>query len=66
MCGYDTQILVDWKVRYDLNMPFLEIRYARTPDEKRILTIGLQNNRQIAVTRNSAVIDDTEDEDLDG
>jgi hypothetical protein len=66
MCGYDTQILVDWKVRYDINMPFLEIRYARTPDEKRILTIGLQNNRQIVMTRNSAVIDDTEDEDLDG
>lgn len=64
--GYETQLLVNWKERYDLNMPFLEIRYARTRDEKRILAIGLQNNRQSIITRNNAIIDDTEIEDLDG
>lgn len=64
--GYDLRILVEWKVRYDLNMPFIEIRYARTMDEQRILNIGLQNNRKSIIGRNSAIIDDTEDEDLDG
>ncbi|MEL7606058.1 MAG: hypothetical protein AAGU39_08390 [Sedimentibacter saalensis] len=65
MYGYSTQILANWKIRYDLNMPYLKIWYARTQEERRILNIGLQNIRQKIVTRNNVIIDDTEEEDLD-
>lgn len=64
--GFDLQMLVDWKMRYDLNMPILETRYARNNEEKRILEIGLQNNRQIEIMRNTVVTDDTEADELDG
>lgn len=63
--GFNTQILVDWKVRYDLKMPFLEIRYARTPEEQNILTFCQRNTQQSIMAKNSAIIDDTEEDDLD-
>lgn len=64
--GYNVQILVDWKVRYDLNMPFLQIKYARTQEEQRLLDIGIRNNQQVIVSRNSIITDDTETEELYG
>lgn len=64
--GYNEEILVDWKVRYDLNMPFLQIRYARTQEEKRLLDIGIRNNQQVIVSKNCVITDDTETEELDG
>lgn len=63
--GYSQMTIADWKVRYDLKMPFLEIRYARTAEEKRILGICLQNTRQNVVSANTPVKDDTEGDDLD-
>lgn len=62
--GYSTLILKKWRTRYDLNMPYLEIRYARTEEEKRILGIELHNERRAVISQNSLVIDDMEDEDL--
>lgn len=63
--GYYHLTLVNWKKRGDLNMPVLQIRYARTREEKNILDIGLQNNRQSIIAVNTNVTDDTDSEDLD-
>ena len=60
--GYFTSVLVVWKERYDLNMPYLQIRYARNDEEKRILEIGIKNQRQIISMQNSVVEDDSEDD----
>ncbi|QUI21567.1 hypothetical protein HZI73_04340 [Vallitalea pronyensis] len=64
--GFNTHILVNWKTRHDLRMPYLLIRYARIREEKRILDIGLENDRERIITRNKVVKDHTEAEDLDG
>lgn len=60
--GYDTAVLVVWKERYDLNMPILQIRYARNVEERKTLAIGFRNQQQIISMQNSAVTDDTEDD----
>ena len=60
--GYDTAVLVVWKERYDLNMPILQIRYARNEEERKTLAIGIRNRQQIISMQNSAVTDDTEDD----
>ena len=64
--GYNEAILVDWKTRYDLNMPYLEIRYARISEEQHILSYSLNCIRQNIITVNNAVIDTEDEEDLDG
>lgn len=58
-------VLAVWKERYDLNMPILQIRYARNEEEKRVLEIGIRNQQQNITTSNSSPKDDTEDDDLD-
>ena len=63
--GYLRRFLLYGKERYDLNMPYLQIRYARNDEEKRILEIGIKNQRQIISMQNSVVEDDSED-DLNG
>lgn len=60
--GYDIDVLVVWKERYDLNMPILQIRYARNEEERKTLAIGIRNQQQIISMQNSAVTDDTEDD----
>ena len=60
--GYYNVVLVVWKERYDLNMPYLQIRYARNDEEKRILELGIKNQRQIISMQNSVVTDDAEDD----
>lgn len=60
--GYDTTVLVVWKERYDLNMPILQIRYARNEEERKTLAIGIRNQQQIISMQNSAITDDTEDD----
>lgn len=62
---YDMSVLAVWKERYDLNMPILQIRYARNEEEKRVLEIGIRNQQQNITTSNSSPKDDTEDDDLD-
>lgn len=58
--GYNTAVLVVWKERYDLNMPILQIRYARNEEERKILAIGMRNQQQIISMQNSVVTDDIE------
>lgn len=62
--GYNTNILVDWKIRPDLKMPYLLIRYARTKEEQRIIEVTLQNGVKSIIDTNTDVTDDTEDDDL--
>lgn len=62
--GYDTRVLKEWRVRDDLHMPVLVIYYAKTSKQKKILDDELASRRQAVVTRNTAVIDDTEEVDL--
>ena len=64
--GYGLLMLAEWKVRNDLHMPYLQIRYARTDDEKRLVGMGLQDMRDNIVSLYSPLYDDTEDEDLNG
>lgn len=63
--GYSTEAITLWKMRNDLNMPVLIVRYARTPEELRILHILLQQQQANIVTKNSEIVDDTEEECLD-
>lgn len=64
MYGYETDILPNWKIRCDLNMPVLEIRYARTQGEKRALGIYKQIYQKKIVQQYEPVTDDTDCEDL--
>lgn len=64
ICAYDTRICAEWKKREDLKMPYLEIRYARTPDEKRILSIMLAEKQKQITNMETDIIDETEDNDL--
>ncbi len=63
--GYCEQVLVDWKVRKDLQMPVLVIRYAQNQEERRILGIRLGEIRNNIVAHNTDIKDDTDDKDLD-
>lgn len=65
MYGYCSQVLVDWRERYDLQMPVLEIRYAKTKEQRRILGECLKYNVQNIILQNSNITDDSEDENLD-
>ncbi len=62
--GYDTRVLVDWKKRYDLDMTFLELRYAKTKEQKLILNNMQRRCRDEVITRNTDILDETEEEDL--
>lgn len=63
--GYGTNILVDWKNRPDLEMPYLLIRYARTKEERRIIEIALQNSVKSIIDINTDITDDDDGDDLD-
>lgn len=66
MAGYTEKILPTWGHNFDLQLPCLEIRYATDKDEERILDIGIKNEQSIKTTKYQNVVDDTEDEDLNG
>ena len=63
--GYNIRVITDWKTRYDLNMPYLEIRYATNKEENRIMNIVLQNMQRTIIYQNSAITDDEDENDLD-
>lgn len=65
MYGYCNLTLVNWTERPDLKMPVLEIKYARTREEKRILDINLQNDRKNIIDLNTDITDDDDGDDLD-
>lgn len=62
--AFDMHICKEWKRREDLKMPYLEIRYARTPDEKRILSIMLAEKQKRITDMETDIIDETGDDDL--
>lgn len=63
--GHKTRVLIDWKTRYDLNMPYLEMRYATNKEENRIMDIVLQNEQRNIICQNSEISDDEDENDLD-
>lgn len=63
--GYQTRVLTDWKTRYDLNMPYLEIRYVTNKDEIRIMDIVYQNEQRNIIYQNSVITDDEDENDLE-
>ena len=64
LSAYDTRLLVNWKRRYDLDMPFLEFRYAKNREQKAIMDYLQAGNCDEIITRNAEVLDDTEDDNL--
>lgn len=63
--GYKARVLSDWKTRYDLNMPYLEIRYATNKEENRIMDIVFQNEQRKIIYQNSEITDDEDENDLE-
>lgn len=62
--GYGTNIMVDWKNRSDLKMPYILFRYAQTKEEQRIIELVLKNSVKPIIAVNTDITDDTEDDDL--
>lgn len=63
--GYKTRVLTEWKTRYDLNMPYLEIRYATNKEENRIMDIVFRNEQRNIIDQNSVITDDEDENDLE-
>lgn len=66
MYGYSTDVFVQWLIRYDLNMPYIQINYARTAEEKEALRVCLHSYQKSILEQNSDLQDDTEDGVLNG
>lgn len=64
ICGYDTDILVDWKERFDLKMPIIVVRYSRNNEESKMIKNCLAFERNKIIKKHSPLVDDTESEDL--
>lgn len=63
--GYKTRVLTDWKTRHDLNMPYLEIRYATNKEENRIMDIVFRNEQRFIIGQSSEIADDEDENDLE-
>lgn len=63
--GCNTRVITDWKARYDLNMSYLEIRYATNKEEGRIMDIVFQNEQRKIIYQNSEITDDEDENDLE-
>ncbi len=63
--GYDNTILVEWKMYENLQLPYLQIRYARTKAERQLIASNLMYEQQRIVAKNSTLIDEEDEEDLD-
>ncbi|MCI6616731.1 hypothetical protein [Ruminococcus sp.] len=64
--GYSSESICKWFVRYDLNMPYLQIYYAKTAEQRMALRAYIQNEQNNLVGQNVDLTDDTEDDDLNG
>lgn len=64
MYGYSTDVFAQWLIRYDLNMPYIQINYARTAEEKETLRVCLHSYQKSILEQNRDLQDDTEDVDL--
>ncbi len=64
ICGLSNDILVRWEKRRDIAFPMLKIEYAKTKEQKDILDRCLNIKQKNILAQYAAVIDDTEEEDL--
>ena len=64
--GYCTTILSTWKKREDLQMPYIEIKFARDSEEWNTLAIQIRERQNAIALMNKPIKDNTEDEDLNG
>lgn len=62
--GYCTEFFCKWSVRYDLNMPLLQILYAKNEEQKATLRLYLASEKSRFIEQNSDLLDETEEEDL--
>ena len=53
---YDTRVLVDWTRRNDFDMDVLEIRYAKSEEQRKILDNVIARERNKIVAMNTAVV----------
>lgn len=60
--GYYKLTKIEWRIRRDLNIPYLQIQYAKNDRERKTLTILLESERQSFFVKNNAVIDESEEE----
>ena len=63
--GQCEKILAEWRVRDDLKMPYLQIRYAKNKSELNALQTELYRSAQKVIVQNSSVTDDMDEEELD-
>ena len=64
ICGLPNDILVHWEKRRDIEFPMLKIEYTKTKEQKDILDRCLAVKQRNILAQYAAVIDDTEEEDL--
>lgn len=62
--GCPDELLAEWKMCNNPQIPYLEIRYAKTKKERQILHTILMCEQQKIVAQNSTLVDDTDEEDL--
>ena len=62
--GYDSTILVEWKMYENLQLPYLQIRYARTKAERQLIASNLMYEQQSIIDKNSTLVDEEDEEDL--
>lgn len=62
--GYTAELLAEWKMCNNPQIPYLQIRYAKTKKERQILHAILMCEQQKIVSQNSTLIDEEDEEDL--
>lgn len=65
MYGYSQKIIADWKIYYDLKMPYIQFKYSSTKQEEHLLDMELRYNLKKSALQDCPLLDDAEDEDID-
>lgn len=64
--GFSDELLVEWRVRDDLQMPYILIRYATNKNEQKLLNSIIVEKGKHIINSNSTLLDDTSEDELDG
>jgi len=62
--GFRPEVIADWKVRLDINYPYLEIRYPENPQHQKMILDTIARDGIAVIGANGTLTDDTEDDDL--
>lgn len=62
--GLGADVLGDWKVRLDINTPYLEIRYPENAKDRKLIADTIIRTGAAVVVVDNPLTDDTEEEDL--